>query len=56
MDQQFAEVIIRGTAQSDSREQDIREWVEEFGETLTKELGLTQLAEFKIDTRYRIAQ
>ena len=49
MDQQFTELIIRGTAQSDSREQDIKEWEEEFGETLTKEPGLTQLAEFKMD-------
>ena len=48
-DQEYSEVVIRGRAEAQSREKDISEWVEEYSNTLTKELGLTPLAEFTID-------
>ena len=50
MDQEFAEVIIRGKVESDTREQDIADWVKEFDCTLTKEPGLTDMIDFSIDT------
>ena len=50
MDQQFSELVIRGTVEADSRDKDIQDWVDEFSDTLTKEPGLTKLAEFRIET------
>ena len=50
MDQEYSEVVIRGKVETMNREKDIQEWVEEFQTTLTKEPGLTPLAEFGIDT------
>ena len=49
MDQQYSELVIPGRADSDNREQDIKDWVEEYSDTLTKEPGLTKLAEFKLE-------
>ena len=50
MDQQFSELVIRGTVEADSRDKDIRDWVDKFSDTLIKEPGLTKLAEFRIET------
>ena len=50
MEQQYTEVVITGKAESETRESDIADWVAEYGDTMTKEPGLTHLARFSIDT------
>ena len=50
MDQEYAEVVIKGKADNSSREHDIKQWLKEFESTMTKEPGLTTLVEFGIDT------
>ena len=50
MDNQYIEVTLTGRAQTESREADIKGWEKEFHDTLTKDLGTTELAKFKIDT------
>ena len=50
MDQEFAEVVIKGKVESATREQDIADWLEEFDSTMTKEPGLTNIVDFSIDT------
>ena len=46
MDQQYSDLVIMGGADSDNKKQDIKDWMEEYSDNLTKEPGLTQLAEF----------
>ena len=46
MDQEYTEVIIKGKAESSTRESDIAEWLREFEGTISKELGLTTLVDF----------
>ena len=36
MDQQYSELVITGRADSDNRKQDMKDWVEEYSDTLTK--------------------
>ena len=50
MDQQYSEVKISGVAEGEDRERDVREWEKEYSDILTKEPGLTNLTEFKMDT------
>ena len=46
MDQEFTEVVIKGKVESDTREQDIVDGLEEFGSAMTKMLGLTNVVDF----------
>jgi len=46
----FAEVVVQGDSLSESQEKDIENLCLEFSSTLTKEPGLTHMAEFGIDT------
>ena len=50
MNNQYTEVSLSGVAQAESRDKDVKEWEDEFSDILTKEPGLTNLIEFKIDT------
>ena len=50
MEDQYAEAKVTGKVDSDSREADIGRWESEFADTLTKEQGLTDLVQFKIET------
>ena len=50
MGQEYTEVIIKGKAESSTRESDTAEWLREFEGTMTKEPGLTTLVDFRIDT------
>ena len=47
---QYTEVILTGSVQAESREADITGWESEFHDTLTKDVGTADLAEFKMDT------
>ena len=49
LDSLYSELTVSGQVQVPSRDKDIAEWVEEFSDILTKEPGLTALAEFGID-------
>ena len=50
MNNQYTQVSLSGVAQAESRDKDVKEWEDEFSDILTKEPGLTNLIEFKIDT------
>ena len=50
MDQQYSELVISGVAEAENRDKDVREWEKDYSDTLTKDPGLTNLTEFKIDT------
>ena len=50
MDQQYSEMKISGVAEGEDRERDVREWEKQYSDILTKEPGLTNLTEFKMDT------
>ena len=50
MEHQCTEVTLSGIAEADDRERDVNQWETDFSDILTKEPGLTNLAEFKIDT------
>ena len=50
MENQYAEVTLMGQAQAESREADVLGWESDFRDTLTKDPGTTNLAEFRIDT------
>ena len=50
MEDQYAEAKVTGKVDSDSREADIGRWESEFADTLTKEPGLTDFVQFKIET------
>ena len=41
---------ISGVAEGEDRERDVREWEKEYSDILTKEPGLTNLTEFRMDT------
>ena len=50
IEEQYAEAKVSGRALSDSREQDIANWEREFSDILTKEPGLTEMVQFRIET------
>ena len=50
MEHQYTEVTLSGIAEADDRERDVNQWETDFSDILTKEPGLMNLAEFKIDT------
>ena len=50
MEQQYAEANVIGRVETETREADISSWEKEFADILTKEPGLTTLAQFRIDT------
>ena len=50
MDNQYAEAKVTGKVDNDSRVADIGRWESDFADTLTKEPGLTELVQFKIET------
>ena len=50
MDDQYSEAKVTGTMLAKGREADIRAWEVDFKDILTKEPGLTNLTEFRIDT------
>ena len=45
----YTELTVSGSVDAPSRKKDIAEWEEEFSDILTKEPGLTPLAEFSIE-------
>ena len=49
MDQQYAEATVKGKVETETREADISSWEKDFADILTKEPGLTTLAQFRID-------
>ena len=51
MDSSYAELKVTGQVDIASRESDVPEWLKECEDIMTKEPGLTPLAEFGIDTR-----
>ena len=50
MEHTYSEVVIKGNVQVHGKDKDIQEWLKEFEDITTKEPGLTNLAEFAIDT------
>ena len=50
MDSSYAELNVTGQVEVKTSKSDILEWLREFSDTMTKEPGLTPLAEFQIDT------
>ena len=50
LDSLYSELTVSGQVQVLSKDKDIAEWVKEFSDILTKELGLTALSEFGIET------
>ena len=50
MDSSYAELNVTGQVDVQTRESDVQKWLKEFGDIMTKEPGLTPLAEFEIDT------
>ena len=49
MEHTYSEVVVTGNVQVQGRDKDIQEWLKEFEDIMTKEPGLTNLAEFAID-------
>ena len=49
MDKEYTKVVVTGKVDNPIRETDIQDWLKEFESTMTKEPGLTSLAEFAID-------
>ena len=50
MEHEYTEVVVSGRVETPNREADIQDWLKEYKDTMTKEPGLTKLAEFSIDT------
>ena len=50
MDNQYAEATVTGKVDSDNRDADISRWESDYADTLTKEPGLTDMVQFKIET------
>ena len=50
MDTQYTEATVTGKVETDSRDTDIATWESDFADILTKEPGLTDLAQFRIET------
>ena len=50
MYQQYTESTVKGKVETETREADISSWKKDFADILTKEPGLTTLAQFRIDT------
>ena len=50
LDDRYTEVQIRGEELDGKQAADAAKWEEDFGDTLTKEPGLTHLVQFSIDT------
>ena len=50
MEHQYTEVTLSGEVETDTKEEDVKQWESEYSDILTKDLGLTNLAEFKIKT------
>ena len=50
MEEQYSEVVVTGSVITEDRQRDIQGWVKDFSDILTKEPGLTELKQFRIDT------
>ena len=50
MDNQYSEVTVTGKVDSDNRDADISRWESDYADMLTKETGLNDLVQFKIET------
>ena len=50
MEHEYAEVVVSGCVQVPNRYRDTQQWLSEYKDIMTKEPGLTKMAEFAIDT------
>ena len=50
MEEQYSEAVVTGNVITEDRQRDIQGWVTDFSDILTKEPGLTELKQFRIDT------
>ena len=50
MEQQYAEATVMGKVVTETREANISNWEKDFADIITKEPGLTTLAQFKFET------